>query len=118
MMQVLNTSNTTDENGNPTGGYVKAVGVDITWQDGPLGRGEERQEPNGAFVEGVIEAARQRIDFYQKANNGKFACRENALAITKLEEALHWLNSRTRRRDEAGIEGTHVEENPGFQRAV
>jgi len=32
---------------------------------------------------------------------------ENAIAITKLEEALLWLNSRTKRREQAEVEGTH-----------
>lgn len=99
--------NSVDENGNPTGGYVSGVGLSITWQNGPLGRGAERQPPNGAFTETVIEAARQRIEFYQKASGGKFACRENAIAITKLEEALLWLNKRTQDREARQVEGTH-----------
>jgi hypothetical protein len=108
MMQEIEAKSDVDPNGNPTGGYVKATGFSINWQNGPLGRGTERIEPNGAFVEGVIEAARQRIEFYQKANGGKFACRENACAITKLEEALHWLNARTQSREKRAVEGTHT----------
>lgn len=38
---------------------------------------------------------------------GDFACRENALALTKLGEAQHWLQSRTRKRMDRGVEGTH-----------
>lgn len=94
--------------GNPAGGYVRGTGLSIDWQNGPLGRGFDRHEPNGAFVETVIEAARQRIEYYQTGCNGKFACRENALAITKLEEALHWLNHRTAAREARGVEGTHT----------
>lgn len=100
-------NNWTDPDQNPTGGYVKGVGLNIEWQNGPLGRGDERKDPNGAFVETVISAAKQRIEFYQTANNGKFACRENAIAITKLEEALLWLDKRTREREERQVEGTH-----------
>lgn len=96
--------NRTDENGNPAGGEAHGVGLTIKWQDGPLGRGEDRKEPNGAFVETVIDAAKKRIESYQ---NSKFKCRENALAIAKLEDALHWLNSRTQRREQEGVEGTH-----------
>ena len=40
----------------------------------------------------------KRIEFYQTASNGRFKCRENAIAITKLEEALLWLNKRTQDR--------------------
>ena len=100
--------NVVDDSGNPTGGSVRSVGLNIDWQNGPLGRGIDRKEPNGAFVETVIAAVRQRIAFY---NAGKFSCRENSMAITKLDEALMWLDSRTGRREKAGVEGTHAEES-------
>ena len=100
--------NWTDPNGNPAGGRVVGTGLDISWQDGPLGRNTERQEPNGAFVETVISAAKKRIEFYQTASNGKFACRENVLAITTLEEALMWLEKRTKDREARLVEGTHA----------
>lgn len=96
--------NSVDADGKPAGGHVLATGLEIVWQNGPLGRGLGREEPNGAFVETVIAAALQRIEFYQ---SGEFKCRENALAITKLEEALHWLNHRTQAREARGVEGTH-----------
>ena len=104
MNQFVVSDNRVDVDGNPAGGTCRGVGIDIVWQDGPLGRGEDRVEPNGAFVEGVILAAIDRIRFYQ---GSRFSCRENALALTKLEEALLWLNSRTARRDSAGVEGIH-----------
>lgn len=104
MMQKIEATNLKDENENPTGGSVKAIGISIEWQNGPLGRGLMRQEPNGAFVEGVIQSAIQRLEFFQ---DSKFKCRENALAITKLEEALHWLNWRTLKREQRDVEGTH-----------
>lgn len=101
--------NKLDENGNPTGGYVSGTGFTITWQDGPLGRvgTDERAEPNGAFVEDVIGAAVQRIQHYQSASGGRFACEENGRALAALELALEHLDSRTKRRVEAGTEGTH-----------
>lgn len=104
MQQPIEAINNLDAEGRPAGGYVEAIGLRIDWQDGPLGRGEDRIEPNGAFVETVIAAALQRIEFY---NEGQFRCRENSLAITKLEEALHWLHHRTARREAANVEGTH-----------
>ena len=110
-MQQITNNFKTDSNNNPTGGSSKSVGIDINWQDGPLGRDGERQEPNGAFVETVIQVAIDRIEFF---NDSKFRCRENSLAITKLEEALHWLNARTSRRENQGIEGTH-QEDPNAQ---
>lgn len=106
MLQKVSSANKTDENGNPTSGSVIGVGIEINWQDGPLGRGDDRKEPNGAFVEGVIEAARQRLQFFQES---KFKCRENAIAITKLEEALQWLQWRTMNREQRGVESTYKE---------
>lgn len=104
MKQKLTQRHETDENGNPAGGWTTSVGIDINWQNGPLGRGEGRKEPNGAFVEGVIEAALGRLQYYQES---QFNCRENAIAITKLEEALLWLGKRTADREARGVEGTH-----------
>lgn len=104
MQQEFSAENHSDANGNPAGGYVRSVGLSIDWQNGPLGRGDERREPNGAFVETVIAAALQRIEYYQSS---KFACRENALAATKLQEALFWLRERTERRERQCVEGTH-----------
>lgn len=110
MKQEIHAENDVDELGNPTGGLVVGTGITIAWQDGPLGRGAERMAPNGAFVEGVILAAKQRIEFYQEASGGKFACQENAWAIEHLAKALAVLELRTKRREDAGIEGTHMEE--------
>lgn len=104
MMQEIEVNNAMDSNGNPTGGSVSGVGIDIKWQDGPLGRDGDRKEPNGAFVEGVILGAIKRLEYFQES---KFKCRENAIAITKLEEALHWLNWRTTNRETRKVEGTH-----------
>ncbi len=104
MLGKYEAENMNDNNGNPAGGHVTGLGLNIMWQDGPLGRDENRADPNGAFVETVIDAARQRIEYYQQS---QFKCRENALAITKLEEALHWLDSRTQRREFQEVEGTH-----------
>ena len=56
-------------------------------------------------METVIDMARQRIQYYQES---KFKCRENAIAITKLEEVLLWLNKRTRDREALDVEGTHA----------
>lgn len=92
------------EEGKPAGGITTGIGIEINWQDGPLGRGADRKAPNGAFVEGVIAAAIDRLEFY---NSGEFRCRENSLAITKLEEALHWLDHRTAEREARQVEGTH-----------
>jgi hypothetical protein len=133
-----------DEAGNPAGGRTTGKGINIHWQNGPLGREPDeaavavatcpepgnhdrfrycpccpwtedfgRKEPNGAFVEGVIAAAIDRLEYYQNGNisgahGNALACRENALAITKLQEALHWLDHRTADREARKVEGTHA----------
>lgn len=100
--------NVCDDKGNPTGGSVDGVGLVIEWQNGPLvGRGPVRTIPNGAFVETVISAAKQRIEFFQEAAGGRFACGENAAAIECLQHALNYLDFRTRDREERKVEGTH-----------
>ena len=46
------------------------------------------------------------IDRMQGFQNGPGKCRENAIALTHLEEALLWLQKRTRERLSRGVEGT------------
>lgn len=108
MKQIVNSRFETTVNAQgdevPAGGSSSAIGIKIEWQDGPL----KDKPQNGAFVEGVILAAIQRLEWYQTACAKRFACRENALAITKLEEALHWLEHRTAARVKRGVEGTHT----------
>lgn len=107
-MQIgFHAKNVTDANGNPAGGVVVGTGFTISWQDGPLGRGADRKQPNGAFVEDVIAAVMQRIEHYQMAQNGKFACLENERAITHLTNALEELDCRTKAREARNVEGTH-----------
>lgn len=108
MKRTIEQHHNVDESGNPAGGRTKGVGFDIEWQNGPLGSGPERKDPNGAFVEGVIQAAIGRLQFYQTASKGKLSCRENAIALTHLETALLWLQKRTADREEREVEGKHA----------
>lgn len=90
-----------DELDNPAGGTSDATGISVQWQNGPMASPEDQ---NGAFVIDVIQIAIDRINFY---NESKFRCRENSLAVTKLEEAIHWLDSRRTRRAVEGTLGSH-----------
>lgn len=58
---------------------------------------------NGTTNEEVIACL---IDRITGLNAGPWSCKENACAITKLEEALMWLNARTAKRQARGVEGT------------
>lgn len=66
-------------------------------QNGPI----KESGVNGCQVDTIIEAAKLIIEGLNK----QFPCRENSLAITKLDEALHWLNARKKDREKRGVEG-------------
>lgn len=72
----------------------------INFQDGPIAE----MGVNGLTHEALIAIVVDRMRSFQA---GPFACRENALALTKLEEAQHWLHHRTKARMARGVEGTH-----------
>jgi len=63
---------------------------------------------DGVTNEEIIRVLIHRIKYLNEEwLGGKFKCRENSLAITKLEEALMWLEKRTADREERNVEGTH-----------
>lgn len=107
MHQKINERHEINAVGNPGGGETTALGITVKWQTGPLGHG-------GATVEDVIRVAIGRLRFFQtspgglEGKPGAFACRENALALTKLEEALMWCEARTHDREERVVEGTYT----------
>lgn len=92
------------DNDIPEGGQTFGPGFAIAWQRGPLGRDENRQPQNGAFVEDVIKAAVDRIEHYQSS---KFASEYNASALDHLNIALKSLAARTQDREDRAVEGTH-----------
>lgn len=49
------------------------------------------------------------IDRYEGFQDGRFACRENAIVITKLQEALHWMKHRANDRARRGVLGKNAE---------
>lgn len=83
----------TDLNGNEL--------VNIHFQEGPI----KECGVNGVANEDLINMVIERLEYFQ---NSEFRCRENACAITKLEEALLWLRKRTMGREQRGVEGTHT----------
>jgi hypothetical protein len=94
-----------DTNENPAGGTSSGRGFTISWQNGPLGRGNDRKEPNGAFVEDVLDAVIERIEFYQRS---RFKCELNEQALDHLIAAATCLDSRTQEREARAVEGTHA----------
>lgn len=71
--------------------------LSFTIQNGPI----KEKGVNGCQVDTVIEAAKSIIE----GLNAKFPCRENSVAITKLDEALLWLAKRKSDREKRGVEG-------------
>lgn len=104
MLSRINSQHWNDENGNPAGGNTYGNGFAIGWQNGPLNRGADRLEPNGAFVEDIIAAAKDRLEYYQRS---KFRSEFNQKAIEALGVALINLQSRTADREAREVEGTH-----------
>lgn len=72
----------------------------ISFQNGPIAEAGV----NGVTQEALLAIIVDRLQSFQK---GPYSCRENALALTKIEEAQHWLLSRTKARMARGVEGTH-----------
>lgn len=83
------------------------VSTMIQFQNGPIGSTNEEYGVvgvNGISGEALLAIVEDRLKSFQF---GPYLCRENALALTHLQEAIHWLHHRTRERMQRGVEGTH-----------
>jgi len=74
----------------------------LRFQQGPL----NEVGANGITNEALLAIVLDRMRGFQ---NGPFNNRENAIVITKLEEAMHWLHHRTRDRLARGVEGVNAQ---------
>lgn len=79
------------------GGFM--VGT-IQFQKGPR---NEKDSISGVIDTDLLEIVRDRLKSFQA---GEFATRENACALTHIEEALMWLNRRVEDRIERQVLGT------------
>lgn len=70
----------------------------VNFQNGPIAE----VGVNGVTQEILLAIVIDRLRSFQA---GPFSSRENALALTKCEEALHWLQQRTIDRMRRGVEG-------------
>ena len=73
----------------------------VQFQEGPI----KEAGVNGICNEDLIAMVICRLEHF---NRSEFSSRDNAMAITKLEEAMLWLRKRTIGRENRGVEGTHV----------
>lgn len=83
---------------NPDGSAPHHV-WNIDFQNGPVSEAGF----NGLSGEALLAIVIDRLRNFQA---GPYSCRENALAMDHAENALHWLNKRTRDRLSRGVEGT------------
>ena len=72
----------------------------VKFQNGPI----KESGVNGTTQEVLLAIVIDRLRSFQ---SGPYACRDNAIALTHCEEALMWLQRRTRERIKRGVEGTH-----------
>lgn len=75
--------------------------AEVKFQKGPI----KENGVNGIANEDLIVMVIDRLQSFQESD---YKCRENAIAITKLEEALLWLRKRTMDREKRQVEGTSV----------
>ena len=75
--------------------------VELLFQNGPI----NEVGVNGITHEALLAILADRLRSFQA---GPYSCRENAIALTKIEEAQLWLQSRTRKRMARNVEGTHT----------
>lgn len=71
--------------------------VDLNFQFGPV----KENGVNGITNEALLAIIIHRLN----SLNTKFPCQENSNAMGKMEEALFWLESRTRNRIKREVEG-------------
>jgi len=73
----------------------------IKFQAGPI----DEFGYNGTTIEDIIQVLLDRLDGFQ---HGPFACHENAEAIALLKAARSRLESRTKKRQDQGVEGKNL----------
>lgn len=71
----------------------------IGFQNGPIAE----NGVNGISNEALLAIVEDRLIGFQ---SGQFACRENTVALTKIQEAMMWLQKRTLDRIRRDVEGT------------
>ena len=74
--------------------------LDIQFQNGAR---KEENSVAGILDSDLLEIVRHRLQSFQ---NGEYKTRENACALTHIEEALMWMSKRADDRAERGVLGT------------
>ena len=104
----LNTVYVSDEKGN--GGANHCYVIDLQegnreiFIDFQNGARKENGSLHGVLDTDLLEIVRHRLQCFQC---GPFSSRENAVALTHIEEALMWMNRRVEDRIERNVLGTN-----------
>ena len=80
---------------------IEKTAADIQFQCGPR---KEFDSVHGVLDTDLLEIVRDRLKGFQ---SGEYPCRENACALTHIEEALMWMNRRVEDRIERNVLGTN-----------
>lgn len=102
---------TTAETPPPVGGNMSSADLqkamamsravtEIRFQNGPI----QEVGVNGISNEALLAIVEDRLLGFQ---SGDYKCKENACALTHIQEARMWLQERTNSRLRRGVEGTH-----------
>lgn len=95
----------TDSDGTDVEGHLYQVQVGARHEYLEFQRGAVKENGvNGLTNEALLAVLIHRVNVLNK----RFPCRENALAITNMEQALMWLEKRTRDRQARQVEGLEV----------
>ena len=84
-------------------GIEDGAGIEIVFCKGnKLSESDLRQE--GLFTETLIQTAKQ---YLEAVNKGEMATRETSMVITKLDEALMWIDKRSNDRKLREVQATY-----------
>lgn len=84
-------------------GIEDGSGIDIIFCKGNK-EDESFLRQEGVFTETLIQVAKE---YLETVNVGDMSTRETSMAITKLDEALMWINKRAEDRKLKGIQATY-----------
>ena len=106
----LNEVLVTDDKGNGGANHryqiVKVTNPDVVYGNIIFQNGARNMQDltHGVLDTDLLEIVRHRLQCFQKGN---FATRDNAVALTHVEEALMWMNRRVEDRIERDVLGTN-----------
>lgn len=95
LIEMISDNQTTDH-------YIEKINdkkvLEIKFQTG----GTATKEKNGIFIEDLLIVAYAKLKEY----NDQIPCRENSIALAKIEESILWLTKRKLERKYRGVYGT------------